>query len=205
MARPGQRPALGAPLAIGGALAICALVGVGALRAQSADPVETTEPGVPTPDPTPQEVAPQEAAPAPVEKAPPAASIQEAAKPAPQTPTPQKADVASDTPLQRQRHAAAVVQALDKITTESMRFELQVNRPKRYKGLVFTLRSCETTAEDEPMSDSVAFLEIRAEPRAQTEQQPSRQVFRGWMFASTPGVAALKHPIYDAWLIACKA
>ena len=33
---------------------------------------------------------------------------------------------------------------------------------------------------------------------------PTRQVFRGWMFASSPGLNLFQHPIYDAWLIACK-
>lgn len=105
----------------------------------------------------------------------------------------------------RARHGSAIIQALDKITAETMRFEAKVGRPVRYKGLVFTVRSCETTAGDEAMPDSVAYLDIRSEPKAQTEEQPSKQVFRGWMFASSPGVNGLEHPVYDAWLIACKA
>ena len=31
-----------------------------------------------------------------------------------------------------------------------------------------------------------------------------RQVFKGWMYASSPGLNPLEHPVYDAWLIACK-
>jgi hypothetical protein len=105
----------------------------------------------------------------------------------------------------RARHGSAIIQALDKITAETMRFEAKVGRPVRYKGLVFTVRSCETSAGDEPMPDSMAYLEVRSEPKAQTEEQPSKQVFRGWMFASSPGLNGLQHPVYDAWLIACKA
>ena len=33
---------------------------------------------------------------------------------------------------------------------------------------------------------------------------PARQVFHGWMFASSPGLDLLQHPVYDAWLVACK-
>lgn len=29
-------------------------------------------------------------------------------------------------------------------------------------------------------------------------------VFSGWMFASSPGLSALEHPVYDIWLIDCK-
>ena len=33
----------------------------------------------------------------------------------------------------------------------------------------------------------------------------ARQIFKGWMFASSPGVSGLQHPIYDAWVVGCKA
>jgi hypothetical protein len=33
---------------------------------------------------------------------------------------------------------------------------------------------------------------------------PGRQVYKGWMYASSPGLNPLQHPVYDAWLIACK-
>jgi hypothetical protein len=33
---------------------------------------------------------------------------------------------------------------------------------------------------------------------------PPREVFKGWMFANAPGLDLLQHPVYDAWLIACK-
>lgn len=107
-------------------------------------------------------------------------------------------------PTKRQSHPAAVVQALDKITAETMRFEVRAGQPVRWKGLVFSLRSCETSAPDEPIKDSVAYLQVRSEPRAQSEEA-SREVFHGWMFASSPGLNPLKHPVYDAWLIACRA
>jgi hypothetical protein len=34
---------------------------------------------------------------------------------------------------------------------------------------------------------------------------PPKQVFKGWMFSSTPELNPLQHPVYDAWLIACMA
>ena len=97
-----------------------------------------------------------------------------------------------------------MVQALDKITAETMRFEVTAGRPVRWKGLVFTLKSCETSAPDEPVKDAMAFLQVRSEPHAQSEEA-SREIFRGWMFASAPALNPLKHPVYDAWLIACRA
>ncbi|HYE41819.1 MAG TPA: DUF2155 domain-containing protein [Caulobacteraceae bacterium] len=108
-------------------------------------------------------------------------------------------------PGKRTRHGAAVIQALDKITAETIRFEAKVGVPVKYRGLVFTLRSCETSASDEPMMDSIAYLQVRAEPRTLSSSQVSREVFKGWMFASSPGLNPLQHPVYDAWVIACKA
>lgn len=104
----------------------------------------------------------------------------------------------------RESHSVAVVQALDKITAETMRFEVRTGVPVRWKGLVFTLRACQTSAPNEPIKDSVAWIQVRSDPRAQSAEA-SREVFRGWMFASAPGVNPLQHPVYDAWLIACKA
>jgi hypothetical protein len=33
--------------------------------------------------------------------------------------------------------------------------------------------------------------------------QPKR-VFSGWMFASSPGLHGMEHPVYDIWLVDCK-
>jgi hypothetical protein len=109
-------------------------------------------------------------------------------------------------PMKRPRYAVAVIQALDKVTAETVRFEAPVNQPVRYKALIFTVRACETTAPDEPGSDAIAHVEIDSQPKGPegAAPPPSRQVFRGWMFASSPGLNLFQHPIYDAWLIACK-
>ncbi|GAB4519341.1 MAG: hypothetical protein Kow00133_05020 [Amphiplicatus sp.] len=36
-----------------------------------------------------------------------------------------------------------------------------------------------------------------------TAADPDR-IFSGWMFASSPGLNALEHPVYDVWVIDCK-
>jgi hypothetical protein len=109
-------------------------------------------------------------------------------------------------PLKRPRYAVAVLQALDKVTAETMRFEAPVNQPVRYKTLIFTVHACETTAADEAGSDAIAHLEIDNQPKGPdgAPPPPARQVFRGWMYASSPGLNPFQHPTYDAWLIACK-
>jgi hypothetical protein len=109
-------------------------------------------------------------------------------------------------PLKRARTGAAIMQGLDKVTAQSMRFEARVGQPVRYKGLVITVRACETAAPDELAPEAVAYVIVDSAPRKRAGRSdlPGRQIFRGWMYASSPGLNPLQHPAYDAWLIACK-
>jgi hypothetical protein len=128
-------------------------------------------------------------------------------------PAPNPDDDASDEapakpaePAKRPHLTAAVIQALDKVTTETLRFEVQVNQPVRYKDLVFTVHDCETNASDEAQPGAFAHLEIDSQPKALPGMSapPARQLFSGWMFSNAPGIHPFEHPVYDAWLIACK-
>lgn len=110
-------------------------------------------------------------------------------------------------PGKRLRYGSAIIQALDKITAETMRFEVKVGQSVRYKGLVFTVKACETSAPEEPMSDAMAYLEVRTSPApsaAGVIPKP-RQVFQGWSYASSPGMNPFEHPAYDAWVVTCRA
>lgn len=109
-------------------------------------------------------------------------------------------------PTKRLRYSVAIVQALDKVTTETMRFEVPIGQPIRYKTLVFTVRACETAAADEVAPESAAYVVVDTQPKAQAGRAapPGRQIYKGWMYASSPGLNPLQHPVYDAWLIACK-
>jgi hypothetical protein len=103
------------------------------------------------------------------------------------------------------RHTAAIIQALDKVTAETLRFEAPVNQPVRYKDLVFTVHVCEEGAPGQ--RGAAAHIEIDSQPKPSPGRAaaPSRQIFKGWMFASAPGLHPFEHPVYDAWLIACRA
>lgn len=109
-------------------------------------------------------------------------------------------------PARRQRQPIAIVEAIDKITAKSMRFEVEVGgRPVRFENaLIITARACEVSAPDELVQDAIGFLEVGLQPRG-VVQGEQRQIFRGWMFASSPAVSGLQHPIYDAWIVGCKA
>jgi hypothetical protein len=105
------------------------------------------------------------------------------------------------------RGTAAVLQALDKVTAQTMRFSVPVGKPIRYKSLVFTVKACETSGLGDPEPQPQAYVVIDFAPLPQTgvAPQPPKEVFKGWMFANSPSLNPFRHPIYDAWLIACTA
>lgn len=158
--------------------------------------VTTTVPNTPAAKALANAVTPEEGPPPPKTEAKPVVKA-EAPPPAPAKPA---------EPLKRARYTAAVMQAVDKITAETLRFETKVGEPVRFKGLILTVRSCETSAADEPDNDNIAYLDVQSQPISTPGHAaaPPRQVFRGWMFANSPGLHPFEHPIYDVWLIACK-
>lgn len=109
-------------------------------------------------------------------------------------------------PMTRPRFAVAVLQALDKVTAETIRFEAPVGKPIRYKSLIFIVHACETNAPDETEPDAVAHVEIDSAPIPQqgAVALSVRRLFRGWMYANAPGLNLFENPDYDAWVIACK-
>jgi hypothetical protein len=122
--------------------------------------------------------------------------------------TPETAETkAPEQPQRRPRYDVAIIQALDKVTAETLRFEAAVGHPVRYKTLIFTVRACEHSAPDEPVEDAAAYVEVISQPRAEPGRAvlPPKQAFKGWMYADSPGLNPLQHPVYDAWLISCRA
>ncbi len=105
------------------------------------------------------------------------------------------------------RSPAAIMQALDKVTAETMRFAAPVGQPVRYKNLVFTVKACESTGLGGASPQASAYVVIDNAPLASegVSPPPPKQVFKGWMFANSPGLNPLQSPIYDAWVIACMA
>lgn len=97
----------------------------------------------------------------------------------------------------------AVLQGIDKITARVSRFEAPIDKPVRFGTLVITIRACVKRPPEEP-PETTAFLEID-EVRAHEGVSDAKQVFSGWMFASSPAISALEDPIYDVNVLDCKS
>ncbi len=121
---------------------------------------------------------------------------------APPKPTPPLAEQA---PSQPTRSPSAVLRVLDKVTAETMAFDAPVGRRVRFKSLVFEVKACETVGPKEARPQPSVYLIVTADAVGGGPIRTPRQVFRGWMFANAPGVHALAHPVYDAWLVSCSA
>ncbi len=93
----------------------------------------------------------------------------------------------------------AVLQGLDKITARVSEIDAPVGKTVQFGSLAITVRDCEKNPpEDRP--EDAAFLQI-------DEVQPGEENvrrFSGWMFAQSPALSSLEHPVYDVILLDCK-
>jgi hypothetical protein len=92
-----------------------------------------------------------------------------------------------------------VLQGLDKVTARISTVEAPIDAPVRFGTLEITARHCAKRPPEEP-PETTAFLEIREIKRDEVPVE----LFTGWMFASSPALSALEHPVYDVWVIDCK-
>lgn len=97
-------------------------------------------------------------------------------------------------------NTVAVLQGLDKITARISTFEAPIEAPVRFGTLEITVRACRKRPPEDP-PETAAFLEVRD---LRVADAP-RSLFRGWMFASSPALSALAHPVYDVWIVDCKS
>ena len=120
--------------------------------------------------------------------------------PQPANTAPQPSDeVVVAPPAQKTANPTAVYSGLDKITGRIINFDVAINETVQFGALQVTPRVCYTRPPTEtPNTDS--FVEVDEV----TLQGEVRRIFTGWMFAASPGLHAVEHPIYDVWLTNCK-
>lgn len=93
----------------------------------------------------------------------------------------------------------AKLRTLDKITARTMTFEADVGSTVKFGPLFIKVRSCQKAPPiDQP--EAAAFLQIWENGLKDKKPQ---WVFSGWMFASSPGLSPMDHPIYDVWVLDC--
>ncbi len=100
---------------------------------------------------------------------------------------------------QKSPNQIAVFSGLDKITARIISFEVAIGETVQFGALRVTPRVCYTRPPTETPLTS-AFAEVD-EVLLNDE---IKRIFTGWMFASSPGLHAVEHPVFDVWLTNCK-
>jgi hypothetical protein len=90
------------------------------------------------------------------------------------------------------------LQGLDKVTARTSTFQVSIGETVKFGALVITVQACDRTPPTEP-PESTVFLDIYEAREGETPTD----LFHGWMFASSPALNALEHPVYDVWALAC--
>ncbi len=120
--------------------------------------------------------------------------------PQPADTSPQPADEAiAEPPSQKIANKSALFSGLDKITGRIITFDAAIGETVQCGALQVTPRVCYTRPPTET-SNTDAFVEVDEV----TLQGDIKRIFTGWVFASSPGLHAVEHPIYDVWLADCK-
>jgi hypothetical protein len=96
-------------------------------------------------------------------------------------------------------HPTAHFSGLDKITGRIINFPVEIGETVQFGALQLTTRACYTRPTSE-QANTDAFVEVDEV----TLQGEVKRIFTGWMFAASPGLHAVEHPIYDLWLTDCK-
>ncbi len=97
------------------------------------------------------------------------------------------------------KNPTAVFSGLDKITGRLVSFEVAVDETVQFGSLQLTPRVCYSRPETEAPK-TTAFVEVEEVDAA----NQLSDIFDGWVFASSPGLSAIDHPVYDIWLTQCK-
>jgi hypothetical protein len=119
----------------------------------------------------------------------------------PQTPaTLQPGDeIVTEPPAQKIINKKASFSGLDKITGRIINFDEDIGETVQFGALRVKTDACYTRPATEA-ANTDAFVEVDEI----TLQGEVKRIFSGWMYAASPGLHGVEHPIYDIWLTDCK-
>ena len=93
-----------------------------------------------------------------------------------------------------------ILRLLNKVTAQATLLTFKPNETIKVGQLEITAITCQTSAP-QSQTDYAGLIDIVE--RAQTNKTV-KPLFRGWMYASSPSIAALEHPVYDVVMVECQ-
>lgn len=100
----------------------------------------------------------------------------------------------------RIENPVAAFSGIDKITGRITNFDVYIGETVQFGALQVTPKVC-YSRDDTEAQKVTSFVEVDEI----TLDRKIRRIFTGWMFADSPGLNAVEHPVYDVWLVECKA
>ena len=100
----------------------------------------------------------------------------------------------------RVENPVAAFSGIDKITGRITNFDVYIGETVQFGALQVTPKVC-YSRDDTEAQKVTSFVEVDEI----TLDRKIRRIFTGWMFADSPGLNAVEHPVYDVWLTECKA
>ncbi len=96
----------------------------------------------------------------------------------------------------------ARLKSIDKITARTLTFDVKTGSTIKFGSIYIKLQACRAAPDiEEP--ESAAFMQVWEVENEGTDAEKANWIFSGWMFASSPGLSAMDHPIYDVWVLEC--
>ncbi len=77
---------------------------------------------------------------------------------------------------------------------------MAIDETVQFGSLQVTPRVCNTRPQTEA-PQTTGFVEVDEQEGVKNE---AKRIFSGWMFAASPGLHGVEHPVYDVWLTDCK-
>ena len=108
-------------------------------------------------------------------------------------------EVVTEPPAQKIVNKKASFSGLDKVTARIINFDEDIGETVQFGALRVKTDACYTRPATEA-ANTDAFVEVDEI----TLQGEVKRIFSGWMFAASPGLHGVEHPIYDIWLTDCK-
>jgi hypothetical protein len=94
---------------------------------------------------------------------------------------------------------SAILRGLNKITARSYDFKVNIGSVARFGNLEILVQKCWQENLSDP-KDALALLQIKE----QLNSDYKNEVFYGWIFANSPALSSLEHPVYDITLVKCE-
>jgi len=119
---------------------------------------------------------------------------------APQPP-PEGVTEGEGTPLEDR---VATLGLLNKRNNLTRDIEIRPGESRRIGNVIVRLATCERTAPWENPPEEGAFVQVIVRERLEAGEEPQwRRVFSGWLFANSPALNVVEHPVYDVWVKDC--